>query len=104
MSLKSRLRRPIVALVALVGVVMSLLYLSDFTRVSFQGAAQRADLVADQLKLYLKNHLNFEMARHGVQPTSVAAWEDGWTAVIRNDPDIIEMLNRTLANADLALA
>jgi PAS domain S-box-containing protein len=83
---------------------MSLLYLSDFTRVSFQGASQRADLVADQFKLYLENHLNFEMARHGVQPTSVAAWEDGWTAVIRNDPDISEMLNRTLANADLALA
>src|SRR5579864_8406984 len=104
MSLKSRLRRPIIALIALVGVVMSLLYLSDFTRISFQGASERADLIADQFKLYLENHLNIEMARHGLQPTSVAAWEDAWTAIIRNDPDITEMLNRTLANADLALA
>ncbi|HTC31940.1 MAG TPA: ATP-binding protein [Bryobacteraceae bacterium] len=104
MSLKSRLRRPIVALVALVVVVMSLLYLSDFTRVSFSGASDRADLVAEQFKLYLENHLNLEMDRHGLHPTSVAEWENGWTAIIRNDPDITEMLNRTLAKADLALA
>ncbi len=104
MSLKSRLRRPIVALVALVVVVMSLLYLSDFTRVSFEGASDRADLVAEQFKLYLENHLNLEMDRHGLHPTSVGQWEDGWTAIIRNDPDITEMLNRTLAKADLALA
>jgi signal transduction histidine kinase len=104
MSLKSRLRRPIVALVALVVVVMSLLYLSDFTRVSFGAASDRADLVAEQFKLYLENHLNLEMDRHGLHPTSVTEWEDGWTAIIRNDPDITEMLNRTLAKADLALA
>jgi PAS domain S-box-containing protein len=102
--LKSRLRRPIVALVALVVVVMSLLYLSDFTRVSFGAASDRADLVAEQFKLYLENHLNLEMDRHGLHPTSVGEWENGWTAIIRNDPDITEMLNRTLAKADLALA
>src|SRR5579862_2239136 len=104
MSLKARLRRPIIALVALVVIMMSLLYLSDFTRVSFQGASDRADLAAEQFKLYLENHLNLELARHGLRPTSVAAWEDAWTAIIRNDPDITEMLNRTFAKADLALA
>jgi PAS domain S-box-containing protein len=104
MSLKSRLRRPIVALVALVVVVMSLLYLSDFTRVSFEGASDRADLVAEYFKLYLENHLNLATARRGLQPTSVAEWGDAWTAIIRSDPDIAEMLNRTLAKADLALA
>jgi PAS domain S-box-containing protein len=104
MSLKSRLRRPIVALVALVVVVMSLLYLSDFTRKSFEGASERADLVAEYFKLYLENHLNLAMARRGLHPTSAADWEDAWTSIIRNDPDIAEMLNRTLAKADLALA
>ncbi len=104
MSLKSRLRRPIIALVALVVVVMSLLYLSDFTRVSFKGAADRADLVAEQFDLYLENHLNLEMVRRGLQPASEAGWEDAWTALIRTDPDIREMLSHTLAKADLALA
>jgi len=104
MSLKSRLRRPIVALVALVVIVMSLLYLSDFTKVSFAGASDRADIVAEQFKLYLENHLNLAMARRGLRATSVADWEEGWTTIIRDDPDIAEMLNRTLAKADLALA
>jgi hypothetical protein len=104
MSLKSRLRRPIVALVALVVVVMSLLYLSDFTRVSFEGASDRADLVAEQFKLYLENHLNLEMSRRGLQPTSAGDWQNAWTAMIRDSPDVAEMLNRTLGTADLALA
>ncbi len=104
MSLKSRLRRPIVALVALVVVVMSLLYLSDFTRVSFEGAADRADLVAEYFNLYLQNHLNLAMARRGIQPTSAAEWEDAWTGIIRSDPDVNDMLNRAMAKADLALA
>jgi hypothetical protein len=104
MSLKSRLRRPIVALVALVVVVMSLLYLSDFTQISFEGASDRADLVAEQFKLYLENHLNLEMGRRGFQPASAADWENAWTAMIRDSPDVAEMLNRTLAKADLALA
>jgi len=104
MSLKSRLRWPIVALVALVVIVLSLLYLSDFTRASFEGASDRADLVAEQFELYLENHLTAEMTRRGLQPTTVADWEEGWTAIVRSDPDITEMLNRTLAKADLALA
>ena len=104
MSLKSRLRRPIVALVALVVVVMSLLYLSDFTRVSFDGAADRADLVTEEFELYLQNHLNLELEKHGVRPTSAAEWKNAWTAVIQNDPDITVMLDSTLGKADLALA
>src|SRR5271154_5746139 len=104
MSLKSRLRRPIVALVALVVVVMSLLYLSDFTRVSFEGAADRADLVTEEFELYLQNHLNLEMDKHGLRPASAAGWQDGYTAIIRNDPDITVMLDSTLGKADLALA
>src|ERR1700691_3876386 len=103
MSLKSRLRRPIVALVALVVVVMSLLYLSDFTRVSFAGASDRADLVAGQFRLYLENHLNLELSRRA-QPTPDIDPENAVAEIILNDPDISEMLNRTLAKADLALA
>jgi hypothetical protein len=83
---------------------MSLLYLSDFTRVSFAGASDRADLVAEQFNLYLENHLNLAMARRGLQPASAADSANDWTTIIRGDPDITEMLNRTLAKADLALA
>jgi PAS domain S-box-containing protein len=104
MSLKARLRGAIVALVTAVVLVLSLLYLSDFTKATFSAAAERADLVADQFRVYLENHLTLETASHGVHPATPEQWEDTWTAIVRQDPDITEMLKATLAKADLALA
>src|SRR5271154_2472334 len=104
MSLRARLRGAIVALVTAVVVVMSLLYLSDFTKASFSAASDRADSVADQFRIYLENHLELETAAHGIHPASARQWEDTWTEIVRRDPDIAEMLKATLAKADLALA
>jgi signal transduction histidine kinase len=104
MSLKARLRGAIIALVTAVVVVMSLLYLSDFTKVSFNAASDHADLIADQFKIYLENHLKVQTAAFGIHPASVYEWEDTWTGIIRQDPDVTDMLNATLAKADLALA
>jgi hypothetical protein len=104
MSLKARLRGAIVALVTAVVVVMSLLYLSDFTKASFSAASDRADLIADQFHIYLENRLKVETARLGVNPSSTQQWEATWTALIRQDPDITELLKASLAKADLALA
>jgi PAS domain S-box-containing protein len=104
MSLKARLRGAIVALVTAVVIVMSLLYLADFTKASFSAASDRADLIADQFHIYLENRLTVETARLGIQPSSPAEWEDTWTGIIRQDPDITELLMSTLAKSDLALA
>src|SRR5271155_923602 len=104
MSLKARLRGAIVALVTAVGVVMSLLYVSDFTKATFSAASDRADLIADQFRIYLENHLTVETAAHGIHPVSTKQWEDTWPEIVRQDPDITEMLKATLAKADLALA
>ncbi|HTB16533.1 MAG TPA: ATP-binding protein [Bryobacteraceae bacterium] len=104
MSLKARLRGAIMALVTAVVVVLSLLYLSDFTKVTFGAASDRADLIADQFRIYLENHLSVETAAHGIHPASSEQWEETWTNIVRQDPDIDEMLKATLAKADLALA
>ncbi len=104
MSLKARLRGAIVTLVTAVVVVMSLLYLSDFTKATFSGASDRADLVADQFRVYLENHLLLETAAHGLHPVTPQDWENVWTQIVRDDPDIKDMLKATLAKADLALA
>ena len=104
MSLKARLRGAIVALVTAVVVVMSLLYLSDFAKASFSAASDRADLVADQFRVYLENHLTMETAAHGLHPATPEQWEDTWIEIVRRDPDINDMLKATLAKADLALA
>ncbi len=90
MSLKARLRSAIVALVTAVVVVMSLLYLSDFTKASFNDASSDADLIADQFRIYLENHLTLETAAHGIHPVSQQQWEDTWTEIVRRDPDITD--------------
>jgi len=93
-----------VALVTAVVVVMALLYLSDFTKASYSAASDQADLIADQFRIYLENHLKVQTAAFGIHPATVYEWEDTWTGIIRNDPNITEMLNATLAKANLALA
>ena len=104
MSLKARLRVAIVALVTLVVIGMSVLYLYDFTRNTFRSASERAGLVADEVKGNLVDHLDRETAARGIHPVSLEDWKANWTKIIGTDPSIAEMLKRTLANADLVVA
>jgi len=104
MSLQARLRIAIAALVALVVIAMSALYLYDFTRMTFSTASQRAGLVADQVKGSLLDVLNRETAARGLHPTSFEEWKNAWTELIQRDPEITGMLRRTLGDADLMAA
>jgi len=103
MSLKARLRIAIVALVTLVVIGMSLLYLYDFTKMTFRAASQRAGLVADEVEGNLVDLLDRETAARGVHPVSLQQWKDNWTAIIGTDPGLAEMLKRTLAHDDLVV-
>src|ERR1700681_3806028 len=103
MSLKARLRIAIVALVTLVVVAMSGLYLYDFTHMTFRAASERAGLVADEVKGNLVDHLDRETAMRGIHPTSLQEWKANWTGIIGTDPSLAEMLKRTLANDDLVV-
>ena len=104
MSLKARLRVAIVALVTLVVIGMSVLYLYDFTHTTFRAASERAGLVADEVKGNLVDHLDRQTAARGIHPGSLQDWKTNWTKIIGTDPSIAEMLKRTLANADLVVA
>ncbi len=104
MSLKGRLRIAIVALVTLVVVAMSALYLYDFTRVTFRSAFDRADVVADEINGYLIERLNLEAESSDTPPASVEQLKETWTEVIRTDPKVSRRLVRTLAGAKLVLS
>ena len=104
MSIKARLRIAIVALVTVVVVVMSALYLYDFTRMSFQEASGRAALMADEVKGNLLDRLERQMAARGLHPTSTEEWKRTWTEIVRSDPNIAGMLKRTLATDNLVVA
>src|ERR1700687_6071894 len=101
MSLETRLRIAIAALVALVVIAMSALYLYDFTRMTFSAASDRAGLVADQVNGNLLDRLERQTAARGLQPTSFEEWKKAGTELIQRDPGITEMLKRSLASADL---
>jgi len=96
MSLKARLRIAIVALVTLIVIAMSTLYLYDFTHLSFRSAFDRADVVADEVFGNL-------IARLGSTPTpaSIDELKQRWTLAVRTDPDVSRMLIRMLANEKL---
>jgi PAS domain S-box-containing protein len=102
MSLEVRLRIAIAALVTLVVIAMSALYLYDFTRMTFSAASDRAGLLADQVKGSLLEQLNRQTAASGLHPASLQEWKRAWTGVIQGDPYITEMLKRNLANDNLA--
>jgi hypothetical protein len=104
MSLKARLRIAIVALVTLVVIGMSALYLYDFTRMTFRAASERAGLVADEVKGNLVDRLDRETAARGLHSGSLPEWKTTWARIISTDPSIAEMLKRTLASADLVVA
>jgi PAS domain S-box-containing protein len=104
MSLEVRLRIAIAALIALVVIGMSALYLYDFTRLTFSAASDRAGQVADQVKGNLLVRLDRQSAARGLHPTSFEEWKKAWTELIQTDPNITEMLQRSLASADLVVA
>jgi PAS domain S-box-containing protein len=103
MSLKARLRIAIVALVTLLVIGMSVLYLYDFTGLTFTAASKRADLVADDVKGNLLDRLDREIAARGIRSGSLQEWKDNWTRLIGTDPSIADMLKRSLGNDDLLL-
>lgn len=101
MSLKARLRVSIVAFVTIVVVAISIIYLYNFTQMAFQAAAQRASLVADQVKDYVIERIAQESAARDFHPTTIEESEAVWAGIMRTDPQISGMLKRTLGNADV---
>ncbi len=104
MSLETRLRIAIAALITLVVIAMSALYLYDFTRMTFSAASDRAGLVADQVKGNLLDRLDRQTAARGLPITSFEEWKRAGTELIQRDPGITEMLKRALESADLVVA
>src|SRR5579864_918757 len=101
MSLKARLRIAIVALVTLVVIAMSVLYLYDFTHLSFRSAFDRADVVADEVNGNLIARLNVPSASGGERPPSVDQLKASWAETIRSDSTISRMLVRMMTNEKL---
>lgn len=104
MSLKTRLRLSIVALVATVVIAISALYLYGFTGLAFEAASSRADLIANGVKGYILETIDQHTPQPGANPPSIEQSKRLWTEIVKSDPHIRGLLRRTSADADVVLS
>jgi PAS domain S-box-containing protein len=103
MSLRTRIRISIVALAAVVVVILSLLYLYDFTRLVFEGAHARALLVANEVKDYVAERVDEEIAARNLHPTTADQFRDAAADIIRTDARVANQLRASRASYDAVL-
>jgi signal transduction histidine kinase len=101
MSLRARLRLAIVALVALVVTGLSALYLFDFTRASLDNASNLGRNIANNAKGYMIERFTRVLSGQPAPPSTPAGYKQAWTEIVRTDPLISAMLQRSRANADM---
>src|SRR5207253_5929750 len=99
MSLRARLRLSIVALVAIVVIALAALFIYDFARLAFEAAAERADLVVNQVKSYVLDRIEQQMSTREGTPLVLEELKRAWAEIVRTDPYIRKMLERTAASA-----
>ncbi len=101
MSLRARLRLAIVALVAVVVTGLSALYLFDFTRASLDNASNLGRNIANNAKGYVIERFTRVLSERPAPPSTPDAYKQAWTEIVRTDPLISAMLQRSRANADM---
>src|SRR5579872_222093 len=92
MSLRTRLRIAIVALTALAIVGLSGLYLWDFTRLAFDDAQTRAQIIGKDIRDYLFERVSEIVTERQLHPATSAEFRDIAIDIIRTDPRIAKKL------------
>jgi PAS domain S-box-containing protein len=98
MSLKTRIRLSVAALVAVVVVLVSLVYLYDFTGSAIDSAADSARQIADEVAGYTAERVDQNLAALTVRPTDRQQVRERVAGIIRTDPLIPAMLTRSVSN------
>jgi PAS domain S-box-containing protein len=92
MSLRTRLRIAIVALAAIVVVGLSALYLWDFTRLAFDSAQLRAQIIGKEVRDYVSERVSEAVIERGLHPSTSLEFRDMAVEIIRDDPRIAKKL------------
>jgi len=103
MSLKTRLRISVVALVTIIVAGLSALYVYDFTFIAFDAADKRTEVVQNQVKAYVLERVESGLKERRLHPLSLADSKHAWTDIVRTDPFIPKMLERSAASADIVM-
>ncbi|HXF28006.1 MAG TPA: ATP-binding protein [Verrucomicrobiae bacterium] len=101
MSLKSRLRVSIVALVALVVIALSALYLYDFTGEAFTNASDSARLTAEEVKGYLLERIDENQPSLPAPGAPFEEQKAAWYRIMSQDALFHRMLRDSLGSANM---
>ena len=96
MSLRIRLVLLIVALVTLVAVALSGLYLDRLVNSLWAGAFERSELASQQVNAFIVEHIN-QHAQEYQAPSDFEQTKALWRDIVLNDRDISNTLERTMA-------
>src|SRR5258708_29593450 len=96
MSLRIRLILLTVALVTVVVMILSGLYLASLVKALSDTALDRAQLASQQVNAYINDRIN-RISSVEPAPTDFTQIETQWRDIVANDPDIRTMLFRTIA-------
>jgi signal transduction histidine kinase len=96
MSLRLRLILLTVALVTVVVLVLSGLYLNSLVDSLSATALDRAELASQQVNAYINDHINSHSLEHPA-PADLDETKTLWREIVSNDPDVSAMLFRTMA-------
>jgi signal transduction histidine kinase len=99
MSLRIRLILLVVALVTLVAVALSALYLDTLVNSLSDGAIERSRLASQQISQFLIDHFNAQSVKYEApaDPADVQATKALWYQVVSSDRDVNAMLVKVMA-------
>jgi len=95
-SLRLRLVLLIIALVTLVTLSLSGLYLDSLVNSLWAAAFERSELASEQVNAFIVDHIN-QHAQEYEAPSSVEQTKALWRDIVLNDRDISNTLERTMA-------
>jgi signal transduction histidine kinase len=99
MSLKTRLRIAILALVLTVVLALTALNLHNTIEESFSNSQQRAELIAELVKSYTLERIRERAAMEPAEPAELGARKDLWYKIVREDRVLPRILEKTMSNS-----
>lgn len=103
MSLKARLRISILALVATIVLGISVLNLHRTVEQSLRDAQERAQLLAQQVKTYVLESVQWRIAAIADPPVTLAHNKSAWYEAVRKDQALARVLQKTMSNSSFVV-
>ena len=103
MSLRSRLRLAVIALVTLLVLVQSLATLRTTVQAGFISALEQSEAIGTQVRNFLLDRLNEEAKKASPPPRTLEDTIALWTSALEDDPSMSVLLEKMMAATHVAV-